>query len=111
MALSRRACLGVLGTSGLGLAAGVAQAKSVEILEFRLAKKKTVHLNDEKQAKSYNQSFKAIGIPCQMHNHDGHFDLTFECAKWKSAEFPTHAEVEKWQKWLNSLGFETRHSH
>lgn len=86
-------------------------AKSVELLEFRLPKTKTVHLHDPKMAKSYDKSFKTLGITSKLHDHDGHFDLTFECPKWKQAEFATHAEVEKWQTWLKALGFETKHSH
>ena len=88
-----------------------AEAKSVELLEFRLPKAKTVHLHDEKMAKSYDKSFKTLGVQCKLHNHDGHIDLSFECPKWKQAEFATHADVEKWEKWLKALGFETKHSH
>jgi hypothetical protein len=110
MKVSRRLFVSAAATAGLTLFANRhVVAKSAELLEFRLPKAKTVHLHDEKMVKSYEKSFKTLGVQCKLHNHDGHFDLTFECAKWKQAEFGTHAEVEKWEKWLKALGFETKH--
>ncbi len=112
MKTTRRAFLSTVIAGGTIVATSLdAAAKNVELLEFRLAKAKRVHLHDEKMAKSYDKSFKSLGIACELHQHDGHFDLAFECPKWKQAEFATHAEVEKWEKWLKALGFETKHSH
>jgi hypothetical protein len=112
MSVNRRSFgLSVIASALCLSTSAVVLAKSVELLEFKLAKVKTLHLHDEKMAKSYEKSFKTLGVSCHMHGHDDHFDLTVECPKWKRAEFASHAEVEKWQKWLNALGFETKHSH
>ena len=112
MQLSRRTFFSTVAASGLCLIAHrTASAKSVELLEFRLAKAKALHLHDEKMAKSYEKSFKTLGVQCHVHGHDDHFDITVECPKWKRAEFASHAEVEKWEKWLKALGFETKHTH
>ena len=48
-----------------------------ETLRFRHAEPKTVHLKDEKSAKSYEQSLKTLGIPAKLNGHAGHFDLSF----------------------------------
>lgn len=111
MNVSRRLFVGAAVAGCVGLSTRVASAKSVEKLEFRLPQAKTVHLHDEKMAKSYDKSFKQLGVTSRLHNHDGHIDLSFECPKWKHAEFATHAEAEKWETWLKALGFETKHSH
>ena len=112
MLVNRRSFVALVVASSVGLCAGrTLVAKSVEVLEFKLGKTKTLHLHDEKMAKSYDKSFKILGVECRLHGHDDHFDLTVECPKWKRAEFASHAEVEKWEKWLKALGFETKHSH
>ncbi len=112
MEIGRRSFVFAFTAGGLSLASTrLLAAKSLEVLEFRLVKAKTLHLHDEKMAKSYDKSFKTLGVECRLHGHDDHFDLAVECPKWKKAEFATHAEVEKWEKWLKALGFETKHSH
>ena len=112
MSFSRRNFVSALVSGSFALAtAHSVSAKSAELLEFRLVKAKTLHLHDEKMARSYDKSFKMLGVDCKLNGHDDHFDLAIECGKWKRAEFASHAEVEKWQKWLQALGFETKHSH
>ena len=112
MKLGRRGFVGEVVTSGMVVSmAYLAEAKSLEVLEFRLPKAKHVHMHDAKMAKSYDKSFKTLGVVSKLAEHDDHFDLTFECPKWKQVEFETHAEVEKWEKWLKALGFETKHAH
>jgi hypothetical protein len=95
-------------TSGL---LGLDFAAADELLRFRLPKAKSVHVKDEATAKSYDKSLKTLGVSSKLHGHDGHFDLSIHCPQWREAEFKTHAEVDKWSKWLTSLGFETKHQH
>ena len=90
---------------------GLTSVDAAELLKFRLAKAKSVHLKDEATAKSYEKSLKSLGVSSKLHGHDGHFDLSFHCPQWLEAEFKSHAEVDKWGKWLSSLGFETKHQH
>lgn len=97
-----------LAVSGLS---GVSFAGGREVLQYRLAKPKAVHLKDQATAKSYESSLKSLGVSSKLHGHDGHFDLSIHCPQWQEAEFKTHAEVDKWSKWLASLGFETKHQH
>jgi hypothetical protein len=90
---------------------GLASVDAGEVLRFRLPKPKSVHVKDETTAKSYDKSLKNLGVSSKIHSHDGHYDLSMQCPQWREAEFKTHAEVEKWDKWLVSLGFETKHQH
>lgn len=90
---------------------GLGSAEAAETLRFRLPKAKSIHVQDEATAKSYDKSLKTLGVASKLHGHDGHFDLSMQCPQWRQAEFGTHAEVEKWRKWLASLGFETTHQH
>ena len=95
-------------TSGL---LGLDSAAAKELLKFRLPKASSVHLKDEATAKSYEKSLKALGVSSKLQGHDGHYDLSIQCPQWREAEFKTHAEVDKWSKWLSALGFETKHQH
>ncbi len=82
-----------------------------EVLKYRLVKAKTLHLDDEATAKSYIKSLKSLGCESKVANHGGHFDLSIQSMPWREASFSSHAAVTKWEKWLKSLGFETRHEH
>lgn len=90
---------------------GLCSADGGEVLRYRLAKPKAVHLKDQATAKSYESSLKSLGVTSKLNGHDGHFDLSIHCPQWLETEFKTHAEVDKWAKWLASLGFETKHQH
>ena len=43
----------------------------------------TIHLDTEKDAKAYHKTLKDLGCQSKVHGHDGHFDLTFSCPKWR----------------------------
>jgi hypothetical protein len=100
--------LGIVVSALCSVEAGAAEKTSVQ---YRLTKAKTMHLDDEKTAKSYVQTFKKLGCESKLGSHAGHFDLTYKCPKWRKAEFDGHDAAHKWQKWLKSLGFETKHAH
>jgi len=99
--------LGFLGS----VAAHAASAPDKAVLRYRLAEQKTIHLDDEKKAKSYDQSLKKLGCESKLGGHGGHFDLTYRCPKWREVAFGGHDEAHRCQKWLQSLGFETGHAH
>ena len=80
-------------------------------IQYRLTQAKTIHLDDEKTARGYDQSLKKLGCESKLGGHGGHFDLTYRCPNWRAAEFDGHDEAHKWQNWLKKLGFETGHAH
>jgi hypothetical protein len=88
-----------------------AEAAEKAVVQYRLAKQKTIHLDSEKEAKSVHQSLKNLGCATKLGGHAGHFDLTYHCPKWRSAAFDGHDAAHKWQNWLKKLGFETGHKH
>ena len=94
-----------------GVAVNAASAAEKAVVKYRLVQQKTIHLDDEKTARSYEQSLKKLGCESKLGSHGGHFDLTFRCPKWRQAAFDGHDEAHKWQNWLKSLGFETAHAH
>ncbi len=94
-----------------GVAADAAYAAEKVVVQYRLTKQKTTHLDDEKTARSYDQSLKNLGCESKLGGHGGHFDLTYRCPKWRQAEFDGHDAAHQWQKWLKKLGFETAHKH
>lgn len=98
------ACLG-------SVAADVACAAEKVVVKYRLAKQNTIHLDDEKTAKGYDQSLKNLGCQSKLSGHGGHFDLTYHCPEWRVAEFDGHDAAHQWQDWLKRLGFETAHKH
>ena len=94
------------------LAVGSLQAATPqEVLSYRLPKQRTAHLKDERAASSYRTSLEKLGCQVKVHGHAGHYDVSYHCPSWRQAEFDSHDAAHKWQKWLDSLGFETRHSH
>ncbi len=93
------------------VAAGVASAAEKAVLQYRHTQQKTIHLDDEKTAKSYEQSLKNLGCESKLGGHDGHFDLTYRCPNWRAAEFESHDAAHQWQDWLKKLGFEINHKH
>jgi hypothetical protein len=93
------------------LAPSTASAAEKAVVKYRLTKKKTVHLNDERAAKGYDQLLKKFGCESKLGSHSGHYDLTYSCPKWRQAEFDGHEAAHKWQAWLKRLGFETAHKH
>ena len=88
-----------------------AEAAEKAVVQYRLTKQKTLHLDSEKAAKGVLQSLKNLGCETKLGSHNGHFDLTYRCPKWRSAEFDGHDAAHKWQAWLKKLGFETAHKH
>ena len=104
-------CAALVGGMLASGALGLNTASAEELLQFRLAKAKAVHVKDEKTAKSYEKSLKSLGVSSKLQGHEGHYDLSIACPDWRSAEFKSHAEVDKWSKWLAALGFETKHQH
>lgn len=93
------------------VAADAANAADKAVIRYRLTEQKTIHLDDEKKAKSYDQSLEKLGCESKLGGHGGHFDLTYRCAKWRETAFDGHDEAHRCQKWLQSLGFETDHAH
>ena len=82
-----------------------------EIVAYRLVNAKTMHVDDAATARQYEAALKNLGCETRLDGHAGHFDLTYRCSQWQSAQFASHDAAHKWQHWLASLGFEVSHRH
>lgn len=105
--LSCAACL----FAAVVMAQRPAAAADEFIVEFRLAKWKTAHVNDAKTAKTISDTLKKIGCEVSMHDHDGHTDIKYRCTAWRSLALPSDDAAHKWEAWLKKQGFETKHAH
>ena len=86
-------------------------SQHLEIVEYRLPKAKSIHEDSSKQADIQVDTLKMLGCSVKQHAHAGHVDISYHCDKWKTVGFEDHDAAHKWQKWLDSRGFETRHEH
>ncbi len=87
------------------------EAAQREVVHYRLVASKTMHLDDEEEAKAIYQILKRLGCECEHADHGNHYDLHYRCPQWKSIELKSHAEAHRWEDWLKLVGFETRHEH
>ena len=95
----------------LNNASAIAQTPQKEVVEYRLAKWKTIHFDDAKAAKVHYDAVKKLGCEAKQADHDGHIDVTYRCPEWKKMSLKTHSDAHKWEDWLKKSGFETKHVH
>lgn len=104
--------LGLLMLTGVVCAATDSfAAEHKEVVAYRLVNTKTMHVDDQSGAQQYQATFNNLGVETRLDGHAGHYDLTYRCPKWESAQFSDHQSAHKWEAWLKSLGFEVAHRH
>jgi hypothetical protein len=108
---SRRWIAAMLVGVSCSLSAAAADAANKEVIRFRHPRSATVHLKDEKSARTYEQSLKNLGCDAALSGHAGHFDLSYQCSQWREANFESHDKAHQWETFLKKLGFETQHQH
>lgn len=84
-----------------------------EVIEIRLADWKTAHMDGPMvaQVKDFTTTLQDMGCEVRRDSHGDHVDLAFRCPIWVTLHVPNHDAAEKWQTWLRSHGFETKHAH
>jgi len=106
-----RILVAVVAICASGTVGARADAADREIVSFRLTQWKAAHFDDAKTAKTNFETLKRIGCEAEQHRHDGHFDVRYRCAKWRSIALKSHDEAHQWERWLKAYGFETTHQH
>lgn len=82
-----------------------------EEVTYRLTRQSNQHFDRPEEAEQFLAIVKALGCEAVKSRHGNHIDVSFRCADWKCAEFPSHDAAHGWETWLKAAGFETRHSH
>lgn len=108
-----RRCFGLMVAVAAGsfTTGSLALADQNEVVAYRLGNRRAMHLDDKKTAQQYEASLKKLGCAVRVDWHAGHFDLVYSCPDWRESAFETHSAAHRWEAWLKSLGFETKHKH
>lgn len=87
------------------------QAAEKELVDYRLPKWKRKHMHDTKKADMLVETLKKLGCEVKKHAHGNHFDVAYRCPEWRRITLDSHSTAHRWESWLKSVGFETRHQH
>lgn len=109
--ISRMAVTGFLALFCLAFATQSVRAAGQELVDYRLTEWKTKHFQDAEKADSLATSLKKLGCEVKRDSHDGHIDVAYRCPLWRRLSLGSHDEAHRWENWLKSSGFETRHKH
>ena len=88
-----------------------AQGQVLEVVQYRLADWRTRHVHQPAEVGQLTTLYRTLGCELEQATHDGHTDLRYRCPQWMEIELPTHEVAHKWQQFLNTAGFETKHEH
>ena len=83
----------------------------LETVAFRLPAGKSAHFDRVAEARSEFDTLQMLGCEVKQGSHAGHYDLSYRCTKWRTIGLEGHDDAHKWEKWLKTKGFETRHEH
>jgi len=100
----------VLAVAAIVTQSNVHAAKKYYV-DFRSVQWKTAHYNNPQVAEERFKTLQSLQCDVQKFAHNGHTDVKYRQAKWRVLSFDTDEEAHKWQHWLKTMGFETRHEH
>lgn len=80
-------------------------------VSYRLLQNKRAHLHDSEQVGQIVSIFKMLGCVVETSDHNGHLDLSVDCPDWVTMGVESEDAAHQWQAWLDSNGFETKHTH
>lgn len=83
----------------------------LEIVSYRLPKGSATHHDSSSKANDLADTYRMLGCEVKLAKHAGHHDVSFRCDKWRTVGFESHEAAHRWQDWLDSAGFETKHEH
>lgn len=97
--------------AAVSLAPTPTQAADGFTVDFRLQQWRTMHFDDGVKAEKHLKTVKDLGGEAIKENHNGHVDVRYRCVAWKQMRVDSDDEAHQWERWLKSVGFETRHTH
>lgn len=82
-------------------------AETKKTIGFRSVAWQTRHIHDMAVARDLIASLKKIGCEVTQHDHNGHLDVRYRCATWKSITVENDEFAKQWTEWLVGYGMET----
>lgn len=90
---------------------GLVRAADHETVDYRLVEWKTKHFHDAAKAGTHASTLRKLGCEVKRESHGGHIDVNYRCPEWRRMSASSHDEAHRWEEWLKSAGFATRHDH
>ena len=84
---------------------------SKRILAFRMESWKAAHFEDTAKASQHAEVLKQLGCEVKTLQHNGHTDVECRTVLWQSLALDTQEQINQWQAWLTTAGFETLHGY
>ncbi len=95
----------------LSLVSNSAQAADEFLVDFRLGRWKTRHVDSAQKAAEQEKVLKELGCEVKVRAHAGHHDVSYRCPQWRRLAARSDTDAHRWEEWLKARGFEARHAH
>jgi len=82
-------------------------AQNTKTIGFRSVAWQHKHIHDMAAAAKLIESLEKIGCEVIQEDHNGHLDVRFRCANWKSITVENDDFAKQWTAWLAGNGLET----
>jgi len=86
---------------------GATTTNTQKKVAFRAINWQHKHIHDTGAAEKLVASLEKIGCEVNQFDHDGHLDVKYRCATWKSITVENEAFQKEWAEWLATQGLET----
>ncbi len=87
--------------------AATAPVNARKTIGFRCITWQHKHIHDMAAAKQLIESLEKIGCEVTQEDHNGHLDVKYRCATWKSITVENDEFATQWTNWLVGNGMET----
>ena len=77
------------------------------VVGFRSQQWQTRHMHDLKAADELYEALQRVGCEVTKANHNGHIDINYRCAMWKTITVENADFAVQWSNWLASAGLQT----
>lgn len=86
---------------------GAKTTNSQKKVAFRATNWQHKHIHDTAAAEKLVASLEKIGCEVNQFDHNGHLDVKYRCATWKSITVENETFQKEWAGWLAAQGLET----
>ena len=86
---------------------GATTTEAKKTIGFRVVNWQHKHIHDMAEAEKLIASLEKIGCEVTRQDHNGHLDVRYRCATWKSITVENDEFQKQWTDWLVGQGMET----